>query len=229
MKKIIVFLTVLALFFTQIPFEAEASTSEEEYQKGVQNIISVVEKNVIFSSDGIELVEKNKIMSELKQQDINMLNKLSELQGHKLDKPMTKSSIIKDLEIHLDNLNEEIASGKLTMLDNGTMIDSNDKNFYIQGGSTYNEKKLWGVRRYMSTTAAYNYVYKLRDLNSVATGLVVASVIFGPYGVYPASVNGATALWANQLANRIDYHNNRTSRGIIADIYWIPAFNIKTQ
>lgn len=43
------------------------------------------------------------------------------------------------------------------------MIDSTDKNFYIQGGSTYDETFWWGKRRYMSTSAARQWVYDLRD------------------------------------------------------------------
>ncbi|WP_155591836.1 hypothetical protein [Lysinibacillus cavernae] len=226
-KKIIVFIIALALFFTQVPFYAKASSNEEEYKRSLENIINVIEENLDISSEGFKITEKDNILSNLDQYDIQMLNNLSREQG--INVPITKETLIQDLEIQFDNLNEDIEDGKLIVLDNGTMIDSTDKNFYIQGGSTYDESHWWGNRRYMSTAAAREYVYTLRDAAGVTTGLALASVIFGAAGAIPASVNGVTALWCNQLANRVEYHNGNTNRGVRIDLYWVLVFDVEPQ
>ncbi|MFJ5765970.1 hypothetical protein ACIP9C_11415 [Lysinibacillus sp. NPDC093210] len=230
MKKLIVFLTVLALFLSQVPFYAKAYSNgedEKEYKESLENIISVIEEYIEISSDGITILDEDNIVRNLNQEDINLLNELAREQGNY--NIITKASLMEDLDVHFTNINEKIEKGELKVLDNGAMIDSTDKNFYIQGGSTYDETYWWGKRRYMSTSAARQWVYDLRDAAAVSTGLALASVVFGKLGVIPATINGITALWTNQLANRVEYHNGNTNRGIRADLYWVLVFNIEPQ
>lgn len=207
MKKIIIFFTVLTLFFGLVPFNAKAYVNgedEKEYKESLENIISVIEEYLEISTDGIIILDEDSIVRNINQQDINQLNELAREQGSY--NIITKASLMEDLEVHFNNINEKIEKGELKVLDNGAMIDATDKNFYIQGGSTYDETFWWGKRRYMSTSAARQWVYDLRDAASVSTGLALASVVFGKLGVIPATINGITALWTNQLANRVEYH-----------------------
>ncbi|WP_337982539.1 hypothetical protein [Lysinibacillus sp. C5.1] len=230
MKKIIIFFTVLTLFFGLVPFNAKAyvnGVDEKEYKESLENIITVIEANLEISPHGITILDEDKIVHNLNNQDINLLNELARQQGS--NKIITKASLMEDLEAHFNNLNSQIEKGELKVLDNGAMIDSTDHNFYIQGGSTYDETFWWGKRRYMSTSAARQWVYDLRDAASVSMGLALASVVFGKLGVIPATINGITALWTNQLANRVEYHNGNTNRGIRADLYWVLVFNIEPQ
>lgn len=230
MKKLIVFLSVLALFLSQVPFYAKAYSNgkdEKEYQDSLENIISVIEEYLEISSDGITIIDEDNIVRNLNQQDINLLNELAREQGNY--NIITKASLMEDLDVHFNNINEKIEKGELKVLDNGAMIDSTDKNFYIQGGSTYDETYWWGKRRYMSTSAARQWVYDLRNAATVTQGLALISVVFGPIGVIPATLNNITALWTNQLANRVEYHNGNTNRGIRADLYWVLVFNIEPQ
>ncbi len=230
MKKIIVYLTIFLLFLSQVPFHAKAYSNgevEKEYKESLENIISVIEEYLEISSDGITIIDEDNIVRNLNQQDINLLNELAREQGNY--NIITKASLMEDLDVHFNNINEKIEKGELKVLDNGAMIDSTDKNFYIQGGSTYDETFWWGKRRYMSTSAARQWVYDLRDAAAVSTGLALASVVFGKLGIIPGTINGITALWTNQLANRVEYHNGNTNRGIRADLYWVLVFNIEPQ
>ncbi|WP_146949248.1 hypothetical protein, partial [Halolactibacillus miurensis] len=133
--------------FTESTFAYSQSSSDfmYSYESSMNRIQEVLSEFIIFSEDGIEVTRnKGQIISSLNQKDINNLNKLSELQGIKRDKPLTKQSIVDTYLKNIENLNADVRDGKLEVLSNGALIDANDDHFYVQGGVTKDQNFWWG-------------------------------------------------------------------------------------
>ncbi|WP_146949270.1 hypothetical protein, partial [Halolactibacillus miurensis] len=149
MKQISLFLVIVLSFgiFSPPVFAHSQSSSDfmYSYESSMNRIQEVLSEFIIFSEDGIEVTRnKGQIISSLNQKDINNLNKLSELQGIKRDKPLTKQSIVDTYLKNIENLNADVRDGKLEILSNGALIDANDDHFYVQGGVTKDQTFWWG-------------------------------------------------------------------------------------
>ncbi|SFT08578.1 MULTISPECIES: hypothetical protein [Halolactibacillus] len=232
MKQISLFLVIVLSFgiFSPPVFAHSQSSSDfmYSYESSMNRIQEVLSEFIIFSEDGIEVTRnKGQIISSLNQKDINNLNKLSELQGIKRDKPLTKQSIVDTYLKNIENLNADVRDGKLEILSNGALIDANDDHFYVQGGVTKDQTFWWGRRRYKSTNNARLWATNLRSAALSGTGVAVFATAFG---VAPLAISTSlTSIYINNLASRADYHNALTSRGIIANLHWTLTFSIETQ
>lgn len=127
----------------------------------------------------------------------------------------------------INSVNVELQEGNLEILDGGTIIDSDDDTYYLQGGSTYDVTHWWGKTRYMSTAAANTWAYEMNKAAAVNAGAaVIAGAALGGVGGVP---NGLASAYAWYFANDITYYNSLSNRGIVADITWVLAYSMDTQ
>ncbi len=127
----------------------------------------------------------------------------------------------------INSVNDELQEGNFEILDGGTIVDTDDDTYYLQGGSTYDETHWWGRRRYMSTSAANTWAYDMNKAAAVNAGAaIIAGAAFGGVGAIP---NGLTSAYAWYLANDITYYNSLSNRGIVTDITWVLVYSMDTQ
>lgn len=207
--------------------ETTNSTDISTAEDSLGTVIEDISNYVDVEEDGITISDKSIIVKDISQEDIDNLNELAKSQGIEYDKPLTKESLISMFEEGIDKVNEEITNDNLEVLDDGTLIDANDSDFYVQGGSTYDKTYWWGKKRYKSTSAANKWVSQLNTAaNANGAGALLAGAIFGAVGAIP---NGLTSFYCYQLANKVSYRNSLNNRGIIADVTWALVFTTKSQ
>ena len=49
--------------------------------------------------------------------------------------------------MELKPLTQKVQNGNLEVLADGSLIDANDSDFYVQGGSTYDKTYWWGKKK----------------------------------------------------------------------------------
>lgn len=140
---------------------------------------------------------------------------------------LTAEKVFEIFRDGIKSINYEISSGDSVVLDKGTIVDANDDGFYIQGGVTYDQTFWWGKKRYKSTVNARKWAVDMRSAGhaNAAAGMIIA--VFG--GAPAGLVNGLTAIYCYNFADRVDYWNNKNNRGVVADITWLLVFNINNQ
>lgn len=203
------------------------AVDEAELERSLNKIINVIEENVDIDSAGLVLEEKEQVIDNIEQSDIDNLKKLSEIQGIEYTQTITKESVVEMFEIGIQETDKAVEEGDLTVLSNGSLIDAEDDEFYVQGGSTYTKSYWWGKKRYKSTASASVWV---RDLYSVghlnAGAAAIAGAIFGGVGALP---NGLSAVYAYNLADKVSYRNSLNNRGIIANLTYALVFTTASQ
>lgn len=128
----------------------------------------------------------------------------------------------------VNNIAENIMEKEVQRdLDNGTLVDSEDDSYYLQGGSTYDQTFWWGRRRYKSTSNANKWARDLQNCAALNGGAAtLAGACFGGVGAIP---NGLTSAYCWALGNEVSYKNSLSNRGIKADIYWCLVYSVKKQ
>lgn len=190
--------------------------SVDETKDLIDNVVQLDNDKFNYSEKDIDQITSQLDITELQEfYDKNGLGEIT--------KDDFKDSIVRGIE----NVNNEIKSGELEVLENGTIVESDDDELYLQGGSTYDRTYWWGKRRYKSTSAAKKWAYLLNGAAAVNAGAsLIGGAAFGAYGALP---NGMTSVYAWYLANDISYVNSCTSRGIKADLWWCLYFEIRKQ
>ncbi|MFC0469063.1 hypothetical protein ACFFHM_00400 [Halalkalibacter kiskunsagensis] len=225
--KFISMILVVALIFSGFSttaFTKDGNKTGEQLNQQLETVITNIEKNVNVKSDGISLNEIN-IRKSIKKEDIEAINQLAKEQG--LDVVYTKKSFIDEITKGIKETNKQIQNGELKALSDGTLIENNDENFYLQGGSTYTTGYWWGKRHYRSTAAAAKWSYGGKQL---ALGHVVAGGAVAFFSMGTGFVIGAVASsYYFAFTNSIDYYNGLSNRGIIADVTWALVYSMRTQ
>lgn len=181
------------------------------------NLVDELEKTDIVEYDDEKIIYDDEAIYDFIEK-IDMSNFNAEAKKNGLD-IMTREDVFNNFVKGIEETNETLEEGKLTMLSDGTMIDSDDDAFYLQGGSTKDVTKWWGKKRYKSTSAANKWV---KTLNRVAAAEGGIGVIAGAaLGVVPGIVGGIGCWYCWDLASSVSYVNGQTNRGIIANIPWI--------
>lgn len=200
---------------------------ETPLEESLDNIMNVIEENIVINNTGLALHNKEQVIRDIEQKDVDNLKKLAKNQGVEYDQPLNKKYIVEMFEEGIQEMDQAVKSDELTVLSNGSMIDSNDDDFYVQGGSTYDVSYWWGKERYKSTKAANVWVRDLYSVGHINAGsAAIAGAIFGGVGAIP---NGLSALYAYNLADRVSYRNNLNNRGIIANLTYALVFTTKSQ
>jgi len=193
----------------------------------VSAVTDIISEQVEATSNGFELKNEDTILDQLNQLNFNEIENLAESQGVEYKQNLNKESVLKIFKDGIQSVNADIASGKLTVLEKGTIVESNEESFYLQGGSTYDVTYWWGKKRYKSTANANKWASDLNTVgNANAAGAVLAGAVFGGVGAVP---NGLTAAYSYQLANKVNYYNSLSSRGIVANLTWLLVFTVKSQ
>jgi anti-sigma28 factor (negative regulator of flagellin synthesis) len=227
MKFSIIFL-VLILAFSNLSATALAEKGKLEDvspQKHLDDVFTIIEENVEVNNEGIKLKDKEKTIDKIKKEQIEAINQIAKEQGLVVE--YTKKSFVEVFEERIKELDEKIKKGELKVLSNGEIIEANDDNLYLQGGSTFNTYHWWGVRAYRSTSdAAYlSYMGKQYALGLVTVGAFAGVFSLGA-GLGIGAV-GSTYVFA--FTNSIDYHNSRTNRGIVIDMTWALIYDVYAQ
>lgn len=238
MKKISKFFLSLILFSsvllgsTNVSADSNGSQTynEEELERSLNNIIGAIGENVSIDSKGLVLEEKEEVIENIDQKDIENLLKLAETQGINYTQTVTKESVVEMFEAGIQETDKAVEEGELTVLSNGSLIDAKDDEFYVQGGSTYDKSYWWGKKRYKSTYFANVWVRDLKSLGHAnAAGAFVAAAIFGPIAPWAALPNGLTSAYLYNLADKVSYRNSLNSRGIIANLTYTLVFTTASQ
>ena len=196
-------------------------------EKSLDKVMNIISKKIEINEKNIAIQGKATILNSIQQKDIDNINALAKAQGIEYDQPLTKENLLNLFNNGIETINAEVQNGNLEVLADGSLIDANDSDFYVQGGSTYDKTYWWGKKRYKSTYYANKWVSELNTVANVNAGAaVVAGAIFGGFGAIP---NGLTAAYAYQLANKVSYKNSLSNRGIIANVTWALVFTTYTQ
>lgn len=228
MKKIGISLFALCLLFSTILNNGKAfASTAESGEKVVDEVVDIFSKEIKITEEGIFIDNQQVILDELQNVDLDAIEELAKSQGINYGFDLTPQKLFDIYMIGINELNKEIAEGEVKVLENGTLVESDDQDFYLQGGSTYDVHYWWGVKRYKSTANARKWAVDLRSAGHAnAAGSLLGGVVFGGIGAVP---NGLTAIYCYNLADRVDYHNGRTTRGIIANMHYTLTFTITTQ
>ncbi|MFB1051872.1 hypothetical protein [Paraliobacillus sp. JSM ZJ581] len=229
--KFISMLLIVALSFSVFSTTGFAKNgnngNEQEIEalnQKVELVNETVESNVDVKSNSISFDEKN-LRKSIKNKDIEVINQLAKEQG--LDIVYTKKSYIDEIKKGIEETNRQIQDGELIALSDGTLIENNDENFYLQGGSTYTTSHWWGKRHYKSTWAANKWSYQGKQL---ALGHVVAGGAVGFFSLGAGFAIGAVASsYYFAFTNSIDYYNGLSNKGIVADVTWALVYKMRTQ
>lgn len=231
LKKISATLLAGTLIFSapQVAIADAGSTSQNaefvanEATEEMENLIDDLDTDIEISEDGI-LCEEEAIRGAINGMNIEAINDFYVMNGMS---PVTEDDLVRMFEEGIESINEEVQSGEMEVLENGTIVDADDDAYYLQGGSTYDITYWWGKRRYKSTAAANAWVYKINKGVAVNAGMsVIAGAVFGGWGAVP---NGLTAAHGSYFASRVAYVNSTTNRGIIADVTWVLTISVRKQ
>lgn len=196
-------------------------------EKSLDSIIYDIGTEIKFTDDSVTMNDKYSVLQKISQEDVDNLNELAKSQGIQYEQALTKESLVSMFEAGIKSVNDEVSNGELELLEDGSLIESDDNNFYVQGGSTYDKTYWWGKKRYKSTAAANRWVSDLNTAGNVNAGAaVLAGAIFGGVGAIP---NGLSSVYAYQLANKVSYRNSLNNRGIVANLTWALVFTTASQ
>ena len=191
----------------------------------INKVNEQISQNIVISDNKIQLKNIDDLLKNIDDSTIDKINELSISQG--IDRTYTKKEFIKLYEDSISNLNKQINDGKLEMLNDGSIIESNDDSFYLQGGSTFDKRYWWGVSRWKNTSDADTWSYNLNRASILNTGVAtLAGIVFGGLGSIP---NALTSAYTSALSNEVSYKNSRTTRGIVADINWSLIYSVYSQ
>lgn len=101
------------------------------------------------------------------------------------------------------------------------MIESDDENFYLQGGSTRTTTHYWGKRYYKCTK---DWIYR-EEQNAIDLGSAAAVSAFFTVGAGFA-VGPASSAWFTLFTRSLKHYNNK--RGTVSDITWVLLYSVKS-
>lgn len=198
---------------------------EKEVQGNLDDVIDTIDNKIYLDAVNGEIDFSDKdIVNICEEIDIALLNEYYSKMGMEA----VTADEVADMFIEgIENLNEELATGDMEILDNGTLVDSEDDSYYLQGGSTYDQTFWWGRRRYKSTSNANKWARDLQNCAALNGGAAtLAGACFGGVRAIP---NGLTSAYCWALGNEVSYKNSLSNRGIKADIYWCLVYSVKKQ
>lgn len=226
-RKIITLGLIISLIIPVIKVNADSNDLENVNEE----IINTIETNITYSDNGITIDSEKELKNELKQIDINAIKEeLINLGANKQEVQKFNENTIFDLiKDNIEDINKDVKQNKLKIVENHDIIDAEDDNFYVQGGSTYSKRYSWGIRHYKSTAAANKFTYELNKKSNNIGLTAGLSFIFSPYGI-PGGVLGTVTVWyLNGMSNKVNYYNNKNNRGIILDINNWLTYSVRNQ
>lgn len=208
--------------FTNVAYGETNEVEIKQLDQELAVVLDLIEEEVSVTSEGIEYNEEELALS-IDDNQIEAINSLAKIQG--IDKSYTKESFLKEITDALSEVDQKVEDGDLEVLSDGTMIESDDENFYLQGGSTYTTTHYWGKKYYKSTQATKNWIYQGQQYG-LALGVTGTAAGFFSGGAGFA-VGTASAAWFAAFTNSLSYHNN--PRGTVSDITWVLVYKVRSQ
>jgi hypothetical protein len=208
-------------------FNTYASSTSEDVKSdnstiATNEIIQNFEENINLNEDGFYEVELTAVREDFADMNPTDLNEAFRQTGMN-----STNEIVSTFMSGVESVNSQIADGDLVFIDNENLIDAEDDNYYLQGGSTYDITHWWGRSRYKSTYYANKWANELNKCAAANAGAaVVAGWVFGGVGAVP---NGTVSAYCWYIASDVSYYNSLSSRGIVADITWVYAYKMRTQ
>lgn len=208
--------------FSSTAFAEENSTNPEKLTNDLQSVVENMDKEIVINDNGVKY-NKDSLVEDISDEELDSINSLAKAQG--LDVVYTKESFINEMVDGLKKVDQQIEDGELEVLSDGTMIESEDDNFYLQGGSTYTTTHYWGKKFYKSTAATKTWAYKASQL---AVGHAVGGAAIGALSLGAGFiVGGIMTGWYSMFANSLNYHNGK--RGTVSDITWAMIYKVRAQ
>ena len=201
----------------------------EETEINSSNLVNALEQSDIVEYEDEEILyDEETVYDFVDKIDLSSINEQAIKNGLE---PMTADDLYNIFIKGIEEVNKSLEDGELTMLSDGAMIDSDDDDFYLQGGSTKDIKHWWGVTRYKSTANANKWVKSLNRTAAAEAGIgVIAAAVLGPYGAIPGVIGGIGCWYCWDLASSVDYYNGLSKRGIVAKIPWVlVGYSVKKQ
>lgn len=196
--------------------ESDNSTS------ATNEIIQNFEENISLNDNGFYEVEQTGARENFNDMSPTDLHEVYRQTGMNSTNELVSAFIA-----GVESVNSQIANGDLIPIDNENLIDPEDDNYYLQGGSTYDITHWWGRSRYKSTYYANKWANDLNKCAAANAGVaVIAGAVLGGVGSVP---NGIASAYCWYLASDVSYYNSLSSRGIVADITWVYAYKMRTQ
>lgn len=208
--------------FSSTAFGEENSTNPEILTNDLQSVVENMDKEIVINDNGVKY-NTDSLVKDISDEQLDSINSLAKAQG--LDVVYTKESFINEMVDGLKKVDQQIEDGELEVLSDGTMIESEDDNFYLQGGSTYTTTHYWGKKFYKSQAATKNWAYKASQLSlgHAAAGGAVAFLSLGAGFI----VGGIMSTWYGMFANSLNQHNNK--RGTVSNITWAMLYKVRSQ
>lgn len=194
----------------------------KQLNQKVENVLDSIGEDISVTNKGIDY-DKKELALSINDDQIEELNSLAKIQG--INTSYTKESFLKKMTDGLDEVNQKVEDGDLKVLSDGTMIESDDENFYLQGGSTRTTTHYWGKRYYKSTKATKDWIYR-GEQNAVGLGSAAAVSAFFTVGAGFA-LGTATSTWFTLFTRSLKHYNNK--RGTVSDITWVLVYSVKSQ
>lgn len=218
-------LVVSLVICTGVNTYASAKSEDVEsdnQSSAVNEIIQNFEENIDVNENGFYEVELTAVKENFADMNPTDLNEAFRQTGLN-----STNEIVSTFMSGVESVNSQIADGDLIFIDNDNLIDPEDDNYYLQGGSTYDISHWWGRTRYKSTYYANKWANDLNKCAAANAGVaVVAGAVFGGVGAVP---NGIASAYCWYLASDVSYYNSLSSRGIVAEITWVYAYKMRTQ
>lgn len=226
-KKIITLGLTIALIIPAVKVNATNNNLENINEE----VINKIETNITYSDKGITIDSEKELKEDLKQIDINSIKQeLINLGANKQEvSKFNENTIFKLVKDNIEDINKDVKQNKLKIVENHDIINADDDNFYVQGGSTYSKRYSWGVRHYKSTAAANRFTYELNKKSNNIGLTAGLSFVFAPYGIPGGILGTVTAWYLSGMSNEVNYYNNKNNRGIILDINNWLTYSVRNQ
>lgn len=196
--------------YNEEDIQNEHTLAMDKYE---QFIDSVEEKEIVKIQDN-QYVYDEKALSE-------------EYDKYKIEEISNDKDSLKNLFQNIKGVNKNLINDKMTVMPDNSVMYTTDVPLLTRGGKTYDKTYWWGKRRFKSTKAAATWAHQLNKAAAAEAGLGVVGAIFG---TAPAVVGGLASSYCWMLAEDVSYVNNKTKRGIKADIPWaLVGYKVRKQ
>lgn len=197
-----------------------AEAAESDTVNIAQLVDETIKEHVVIKNNEFEIIDENDLLNQLEK--INN----SSVAGNYAE-AITAFNLIRT---NINKTNNDLNNGSAFLLSDGAIIDKNDDSLRLQGGSSYDIKYYWGVRRYMSTSQAS---YTANELNKLSGTSSFFAVVFGVVSAEAGGIGAVPfagiALYCYWVASDVGYINSQTSNGIILDVHYTFYYEVKAQ
>lgn len=234
-KILSLFLSIIlmgASFVTPVFAESGISTDNQNsnieiYEKTLEQVDKVLQEHIELTGNRVEIEDKDLITRELSKLNLKALEGFFDQSGIDYGVELTPEYLFEMFETHVLNLNSNINDSKVILsMDTRTMSEIDSISLYSSGNVNRDTTHWWGRKRLKSKKNATKWSYDIKAASHLNAATGIGMAIFGGVAGIP---NGLTAVYGYNFADRIDYHNGRTNRGIEANIHWTLTFSIKSQ